>query len=175
MNIWCFIFMCMFCLDDYLSVLPYEVIHLIVRWLNLLDRKAFMQTCLRFSYMSSLTLAPKPGSQLKVVSEYESSIIKLQYHFQQCLRTLPPVLPSITTNLPLMYENMSLSAAFKHLVICGINGCRMCRTTEQCSIVLPRSVYQNYLCVQAANTLKEESNAEETFAIFANSGKFAKV
>ena len=150
MNIWCFIFMCMFCLDDYLSVQ-----HLIVRWLNLLDRKALMQTCLKFSYMSSLTLAPMPVSQLKVVSEYESSIINLQYHFQQCLHTLPPVLPSITTNLPVMYENMSLSAAFKHLVICVINGCRMCRTTEQWSTVLPRSVYQNYLYVskqqQSAN------------------------
>ena len=51
-----------------------------------------------------------------------------------------------------MYENMSFINAFNHLIICGINGCSMCRTTEQWEKVLPLSVYNNYL-----STIKQQN------------------
>ena len=145
-NILRFIYFILLCLDDYLSVLPTEILHLIARWLNILDRKSFMQTCVRFSKLKAILLSTMPGAVLRIVSDYDLSLLQLQSCFQCCLSRIPSLPPSITKNLSVMYKNMTLSNAFKHFVICGIDGCRRCRSTEQWNKVLPLRIYLAYLC-----------------------------
>ena len=136
-----------FVLDDYLSGLPTELVYFIVQWLNFLERKALMQSCTRFANMKDLILPLMPGGLTSVVSEYDLVLLQLQSHFQRSLCQLPPILPSIRKVIPIMYENMRLVNAFKHLVLCGIDGCKMCRSTEQWSKVLPLKIYNEYLGV----------------------------
>ena len=105
------------------------------------ERKALLQTCTRFGSMKALVLPPMPGSLTSIVSEYDLSLLHLQSHFLRCLGKLPPIPLSILKNIP----EMRLGNAFKHLVLCGINGSKMCRTTEQWSSVLPVKIYNEYL------------------------------
>ena len=105
------------------------------------QRKIFKKCCVRFSNMTSILLPAMPGAALSAVSYYNLSILQLQACFQRCLRGVPPVVSTILNDLPSMYDNMSL------FVICGINGCHMCRSTEQWAKVLPLSIYEHYLNV----------------------------
>ena len=114
-----------------------------------------MKCCVKFSNMTSILLPAMPGAALSAVSDYNLSILQLQVLFQRCLRGVPPVVSAILDDLPSMYANMSLDNVFKHIVICGIDGCYMCRSTEQWAEVLPLSIYEHYL-----NVFKHQDSAK---------------
>ena len=133
----------MCCLDDYLSFLPTELLTIIARYLDVFSRAAVSSTCTRLSHISSLI--PEFPLPISSVSKHNEVNMKLQYYFQKCLSSLPPVPNAIKKRLPMMYNHLRIQNVFRHLLNCGLEGCHLCKPTEQWSDIIPKNVYNYYL------------------------------
>ena len=81
-----------------------------------------------------------PVNHLRV---YRDISIKHQYYFQKALQTSAP-LPSYLTQRRLqpMYVNLRIETMFLHVVLCGAEGCYMCKPYSQWHNVIPPSLYK---------------------------------
>ena len=90
-------------------------------------------------------LIPEFPLPISSVSKHSEVNMNLQYYFQKCLSSLPPVPNAIKKCLPMMYNHRRIQNEFRHLLNCGLEGCHLCKPTEQWSDIIPKNVYNYYL------------------------------
>ena len=122
-----------------MSFLPTEVLLNIFSHLYLFGKSAIRASCKRFHEVVLMPIFEFPVNHLRV---YRDISIKNQYYFQKSLQTCAPLPSYLTQRLQPMYVNLRIETFFLHVVLCGVEGCYMCKPCSQWRNVIPPSLYK---------------------------------